>query len=36
MSTNIIEVNETAYKANPKSPGRGVPYIYWINLGKKS
>ena len=34
MSTNIIEVNETAYKANPKSPGRGVPYIYWINLGK--
>lgn len=34
MSTNIVEINQTAYKANPKSPGRGVDYIYWINLGK--
>lgn len=34
MSANIVEISETAYKANPNSPGRGVPYVYWINLGK--
>ncbi len=27
-------INETAYKCNQTSPGKGVPYIYWINFGK--
>ena len=27
-------INETAYKGNQTSLGKGVPYIYWINFGK--
>lgn len=27
-------INETAYKAADGSPDKGVPYIYWINLGE--
>ncbi|MEN8075320.1 CshA/CshB family fibrillar adhesin-related protein [Clostridioides difficile] len=29
-------ISEKAYKASPDSPGRGVPYIQWINLGKNT
>lgn len=27
-------INETAYKGNQSSPGKGVPYIYWLNFGE--
>ncbi len=27
-------INETAYKGDQSSPGKGVPYINWINFGK--
>ncbi|WP_300902408.1 CshA/CshB family fibrillar adhesin-related protein [uncultured Clostridium sp.] len=27
-------INETAYKGNQTSLGKGVPYIYWINFGQ--
>ena len=35
MMVNIMStINETAYKGNQTSLGKGVPYIYWINFGK--
>lgn len=31
----MADINETAHFANPSSPGKGVKFIAWINLGSR-